>query len=199
MAQSETKLESDLIRRAQAGEPRAFQQIALHHSERLYRCALTLCHDRQLAEDILQETLLEAWRSIGRFDGRCHLSTWLYGILRHRFLKAGRKTTHPALRAFSIDESASIPAHDNDPSRVAELAEDAAILRQAVATLAEEHRPVIELRFFGHATLEEIATVLGIPLGTVKSRLHNGLERLRQMDLNVNLFSKSGESPERLS
>jgi RNA polymerase sigma-70 factor (ECF subfamily) len=99
MTDRETTIEGELIRRVQAGEQQAFQQIARQHSEPLFRCALTLCRDRQLAEDISQEALLEAWQSIGRFDGRCRFSTWLYGILRHRFLKARQRRARATRRS----------------------------------------------------------------------------------------------------
>jgi RNA polymerase sigma-70 factor (ECF subfamily) len=76
------------------------------------------------------------------------------------------------------------------------VSEDAQRVRQAVASLPEEHRLVVELRFFAGATLDEIAAALGCPLGTVKSRLHHALEKLRQMNLAVNLFASSRETRE---
>ena len=82
------------------------------------------------------------------------------------------------------------------PISSAEASEDASRVRQAVASLPEEHRLVVELRFFAGATLDEIAAALGCPLGTVKSRLHHALEKLRQMNLAVNLFTSSGETRE---
>lgn len=209
MTEREITFECDLIRRVQAGEQQAFQQIAGQHSEQLFRCALMLCRDRQLAEDISQESLLEAWKSIGRFDGRCRFSTWLYGILRHRFLKARERT---ARRIEAESSSAESQSHSQtnsqstsqvisqslaDPTQVLERAEDADRVRNAVATLPDEHRQVIELRFFADAKLEDIAAALDIPLGTVKSRLHNGLEKLRQLNLAVNLFSTTRESSAR--
>jgi RNA polymerase sigma-70 factor (ECF subfamily) len=188
--------DSDWILRAQSGDRSAFKRLAESHVEPLLRCALTLCRDRQLAEDIAQETLLEAWRSIGRFDGRCRFSTWLYGILRHRFLKAARRVARK-FAELPAEDAAPIAATHADPSRESQRAEDAARIRQAVAALSEEHRQVIELRFFADATLDDIAAALDIPLGTVKSRLHNGLEKLRKQKLAVNLFSTDRESPTR--
>ncbi len=87
--------ERELIDRAQAGEAIAFEQLAEQHAARLWRCALALGKDGHWAEDLAQETLVEAWRSLARFDGRCQFSTWLYGILRHRFLK-GRRNQNAA-------------------------------------------------------------------------------------------------------
>ncbi len=186
--------ESELIRRIQAGESGLFQELARRHSESLLRCAFTLCRDQQSAEDLAQEALLEGWRYIGRFDGRCRFSTWLYGILRHRFLKSLRQKSLQEPHAWLLDTTPLMTAETIDPVHQLQLNEDASQLRQAVALLPDEHRQVIELRFFAEASLEDIAAALGIPLGTVKSRLHHGLEKLRQQKITVNLFSNTRES-----
>ena len=187
--------ERELIGRAQAGEAIAFEQLAEKHVARLWRCALALCKDGHWAEDLSQETLVEAWRSLGRFDGRCKFSTWLYGILRHRFLK-GRRQQNAARASVPDVVVGQVPCTPHTPSHSAEASEDAKRIRQAVASLPEVHRLVVELRFFAGATLDEMAATLGCPLGTVKSRLHHALEKLRQMNLEVNLFTSSGESRE---
>lgn len=186
--------ERELIDRAQAGEVIAFERLAEQHAARLWRCALALGKDGHWAEDLAQETLVEAWRSLARFDGRCQLSTWLYGILRHRFLK-GRRHQNVA-KPSAPDALGQVPCTASTPDRSAEASEDAQRVRRAVASLPEGHRLVVELRFFAGATLDEIAAALGCPLGTVKSRLHHALEKLRQMNLAVNLFTSSRESRE---
>jgi RNA polymerase sigma-70 factor, ECF subfamily len=186
--------ESTLIARAQVGDAAAFRQLAQRHAAPLWRCAFALSADHHWSEDLAQETLLEAWRSLPRFDGRCRFSTWLYGILRHRFLK-GRQRRNGV--AFSASEGlGQEPTTACPPDQLAETSEDAGRVRQAVANLTEEHRLVVELRFFAGATLDEIAAALDCPLGTVKSRLHYALDKLRQMNLAVNLFTSSGESRE---
>jgi RNA polymerase sigma-70 factor, ECF subfamily len=186
--------ERELIDRAQTGEAAAFERLAGLYALPLWRSALALGKDPHWAEDLAQETLFEAWRSLPRFDGRCRFSTWLYGILRHRFLKGRRNQNSVRLSISDAIREESSTA--NAPDRFAEASEDAQRIHQAVASLPEEHRLVVELRFFAGATLDEIAAVLGCPLGTVKSRLHHGLEKLRQKNLAVNLFTSSGETRE---
>jgi RNA polymerase sigma-70 factor, ECF subfamily len=186
--------EAELIRLAQAGDVAAFRQLAQRQQAFLFACAYTLCRDRHGAEDLAQEALVAAWRSLARFDGRCKLSSWLYGILKNRYLKAGlRRGT------ASIDDASpeTLPHHTTTPAQDAEQAEDAAQVRAAVASLPDEHRQVIELRFFAGASLEEIAGALDCPLGTVKSRLHHGLEKLRMKQFEMNLFPSDRESRER--
>jgi len=189
---TEVEDEGDLIGGARAGEATAFERLAKHHAARLWRYALALGGDSHGAEDLAQETLIEAWRSLARFDGRCRFSTWLCGILRHRFLKARRH--HNAGRLGAPEALGQMPGLAPTPERSAELSEDAQRIRRAVASLPEEHRLVVELRFFAGATLDEIAAALGCPLGTVKSRLHHALEKLRRMNLEVNLFVSCRET-----
>jgi RNA polymerase sigma-70 factor (ECF subfamily) len=186
--------EHELIDRAQAGEAMAFERLAGQHAAPLWRCALALGKDRHWAEDLVQETLVEAWRCLARFDGRCRFSTWLYGILRHRFLK-GRPGRN-AVRLSAPDAVDQKQCTARSPDQSAEASEDAQRVRQAVTSLPEGQRLVVELRFFAGATLEEIAAALGCPLGTVKSRLHHALGKLRQMDFAVNLFTSSRETRE---
>ena len=149
--------------------------------------------------------MVGAWQGLSRFDGGCRLSTWLYAILLHRFQKHLRRARS------RLPSLASIPTRDPDLRQIGEVlarvpdpaetgseaacrAETGDRLRRAVAELPEEHRAVLLLRFFEDATLEEIGAALGIPLGTVKSRLHHGLEKLRRMEVVVNLNTERRDS-----
>lgn len=191
------EVEAELLARAQTGDPEAFCELGRAHETRLYRQALALGHDPRLAEELTAETLVEGWRSLARFDGSCRFSTWLYAILLHRYHKAVRRPrSRPIpfsdLETADADAAATLPAAPADspscPSRDLREREQAAELLAAIATLPDKHQPVVLLRFYEDAALVEIASALGISLGTVKSRLHHALEKLRQIPGLVNLF-----------
>ena len=182
MSSLEPEKEKRLIKLAQAGDREAFCGLARAYVAGLLRAASAFGADRGAAEDLAQETLLEAWRSLGRFDGRCRLGTWLFGILRNRWLKSLRKKT-PTVVEGEVVETV-MAAKQAAPDWQLEQAEEGAQLRRALAALPDGQREVLELRFFGQASLEEIAQVLDCPLGTVKSRLHHGLEKLRQLNFD---------------
>ena len=171
--------ESELVRRAMAGDDVAGRRLLILHAPKLLKSATVLARDPHLAEDITQESLIEAMNSLDRFDGRCLFATWLHGILRHRYLKSLRADRR---RPTPIDDGPlmRLCGEESDPSLGLDSAEESAVLRQEVKALADAHREVIELRFFAEASLAEIAAALDIPVGTVKSRLHHALEKLRQ-------------------
>jgi len=188
-----TSEEHHLLLRARSGDADAFSALALQHGERLNRTALALCRDLHLAQDLAQETFAEAWRSLVRFDGRCRFTTWLHGILVHRHHKAVRHAaSRPRLLARN-DAPAPEAIDGHSPAAEMQQRESATSLHAAVAALPEEHRAVIELRFFADLPLEEIAAALDVPLGTVKSRLHHALEKLRRANLPLNLFATTRE------
>ncbi|MEQ1860496.1 MAG: sigma-70 family RNA polymerase sigma factor [Chthoniobacteraceae bacterium] len=189
MSQPES-IDSELIALAQSGDADAFSTLTTLHEGRLLCTALTLTRDAHLAEDIVQETFTEAWRSLARFDGRCRFTTWLHAILVHRSYKAVRHAASRPRLPTPHEGSQPEAIDPHSPAHAALQREAAEQLRDAVAALPGEHRAVIELRFFADCALDEIAAALDVPLGTVKSRLHHALEKLRGM----NLFAAARES-----
>ena len=194
---------TDLLTRARAGETSAFCGLAAEHEGRLLQQACGLTRDRIAAEDLVTETLVEAWRSLRRYDGACRFSTWLFSILLHRHQKALRRArSRPvplaALPSGEADEwraaQENLPAAGPSPADEAMRREAVGKLREAVAALPEKHQRVILLRFFEDASLPEIAAVLGCSVGTVKSRLHYALEKLREAQQGLNLSEFRGDT-----
>lgn len=186
---------SDLVRRALAGDAEAFDALCREHGDRLYQQALLLCGDRETAEDLVQETLVAAWRSLARFHGGCRFFTWLCSILIHRHLTLCRRRRPISLArwfGFGRDDSDGVRGLESEPAvdaagrsvtpaSEAEAREHAVSVRRCLDRLPPKLREVVWLRFYAGDSLEGIAAVLGCPLGTVKSRLSKGLDRLRGM------------------
>ena len=172
---------------AQRGDAEAFCELIAPHEPRLLAQALRLCRNATQAEDLVQETLVEAWKSLRRFDGSCRFETWLYAILLHRHQKAlryARVRPFFCLDAESRDRALEqLQALGGSPAESADALDDSERIRRCLADLPPKHRDVISLRFFADASLEEIAAALGCSLGTVKSRLFYALEKLRKMNL----------------
>ena len=183
-----------LLSRAGAGDADAFCQLTGPLHARLLQQATALAGDVTAAEDLVSETLVEAWKSLPRYNQSCRLSTWLYAILLHRHRKSLRRARCrpvslawlPFFEARDLHErQASLSSPEPSPSEALARNEAGVRLRRSLEQLPPKQRQVILLRFFEDASLSDIAAVLGCSVGTVKSRLHNGLEKLRQMKMNL--------------
>lgn len=190
--------EAELLGRARSGDAEAFGALGRAQEARLYRQAFALARSPHVAEELVVETLVEAWRSLARYHATCRFSTWLYAILLHRHQKMRRRERGfwsrllaPSAEATEDnDPLASVPDPRPLPGDAANHEDHGRLLQAALAQLPEKHRLVLLLRFYESASLEEIAVALGISLGTVKSRLHHGLEKLRRRPELVNLFTE---------
>src|ERR687888_1668857 len=158
------------IRGAQAGSAADFEALFRHHWPRAYRAAYLVVHDAAAAEDIAQEAFLAAMRSLDRFDRRRPFGPWLHRIVVNRAIDWSRaRTLRREAGDAALDAVAGAPAPDNPHSRT---------LAAALAELSPEHRAVIVLRHLLEYTPGEIAELLGLPRGTVNSRLRRGLDEL---------------------
>ena len=165
----------DLIRRMQAGDDDAVRDLYAQYGQRLYAYALRLTDDPATAEDVTQNTLVTAWRTARTFRGEGRLIAWLLGIVHHTAMKALRGSTH------YLDEVAEETVSEDQPSpeEQAQVKDERHWVRQGMQSLSPEHRAVLELIFYQELTLNEVAQVLGVPLGTVKSRLSYARTHLR--------------------
>ena len=180
---SETR---DWLEKARAGDAEAFGEVCRLHETRLLRQALTLCGDHTVAAELAQETLVEAWRCLSRYHGRCQFFTWLCAILLNRYRSALRaKRAVPVSALAPHDQVAfqqcldSLPDPGDSPDRAVQVVEQARSVLASIQTLPTKQQQVIYLRFYVGDSLEGIAAALGCSVGTVKSRLFRALERLR--------------------
>ena len=172
--------EAQLVRRAQAGETQAFAALVMEHQRFVYNLALRSLGDAQEAEDVAQEAFVRAWQALAHFRGQSRFQTWLYRIVVNLCL-----TRLPRLRrelaALSEPEVLDLPSESfADPETGVELAERQAFLHRQIEALPESYRLLVMLRFQQELSYEEIAGIVDLPLGTVKTGIFRARQRLRE-------------------
>ena len=162
------------------GELDALEDLYDRYKTMAYSIAYRITNDATLAEDVVQEAFLGAWRNAARYlEGRGSVKTWLLSIVHHRAIDAIRRR-RPTSELPEIDSG--LPEVLTLPDVWAEVSAnlDAVTVRAALATLSDVQREALELAYFGGLTQQEIAERTGAPLGTVKSRVRLGLLAMRR-------------------
>lgn len=155
----------------------AFAALFAHFAPRVKSYMLRLGSDNMHAEELAQEALATVWRKADRYDpSRAAASTWIFTIARNLRIDAFRRRNHPEP---DPNDPALVPDQPVSADTVVAQKQDAVRIRKALATLPEEQREVLHLSFFDDQTHTEIADNLGIPLGTVKSRIRLAFGRIR--------------------
>lgn len=162
-------------------EERRFERLFRPHMRAAYNLARHLTGDAAAAQDVVQESYLRAFRFLHRFTGE-HERAWLLAIVRNQaysHLAATARRGEPVSIGDEMPEDAPALSHEATPERLALARESRDIVREAVAALPLEYREVVVLRDLEDMSYKEIATIAGIPIGTVMSRLARGRDRLR--------------------
>jgi RNA polymerase sigma-70 factor (ECF subfamily) len=172
----------ELLRAAADGDSNAFHTLVDRHADGLFRAAISLAPSRADAEDLLQETLLGAYRGLGRFDGRAAVKTWLNSILIRQAAKGWRRgSRHRKLKSIQPPDQNE---HLDDPALRTKAASESADQKMDIMTILKtmpaDQQQIIVLREIQGLSYEEIASALGVPRGTVDSRLYRARAELRQ-------------------
>lgn len=174
--------EAELVRRAQAGDAEAFADLVTEHQRFVYNLALRAMSDAHEAEDVAQEAFVRAWRALPNFRRQAQFRTWLYRIVTNlccnRLPRLRRDLS--ALSEEDVDEYSAPVDERANPAYDVEADERRAFLHQRIAALPESYRLLVSLRYQEELSYEEIADVLGLPLGTVKTGLFRARGKLRE-------------------
>ena len=173
-----------LIRRVQAGETEAFEDLVRAHEKTVYNLALRMTGDAQDAEDMAQEAFLKAYRSLGDFRGESKFSVWLYRIVSNvclDFLR--RRSRRPSVSLTAEDEEGEeqqwdVPDERLSPERLLEQKLTREAVQAGLRELPEEQREILLLREIKGLSYEEIGEILSLEPGTVKSRIFRARKRL---------------------
>ncbi len=165
-----------LIERYLDGDVGAFDELMRAHEDRVFAVCLRMLRDREAALDATQETFVSVFRKVDRFSGRSAFSTWLYRVAVN--------TCYDALRRDRRRPTVPLPEHAEPPDAAAADEIDAAGLRpdieKALAALPTEFRSAVVLADLEGLSLQDVAEVLGVPVGTVKSRIFRGRRQLAE-------------------
>ncbi len=183
-----------LVELALDGDSRAFEILMEKHESKMYAVALRMCKNREDAQDCLQDAMLRIYKALPSFKGQSSFSTWAYRITMNTCLDDLRRKK--VRQAKSLDQMLEVgwaPVDDsNTAERHLENSELKRNLSRAIQTLPEEMRAAVVLRDIQGFSYEEIANMLSTNVGTVKSRISRGREKLREiLSRNQELFGDS--------
>lgn len=190
-----------IVRRCQEGDSGLYDELVLKHQDRIFNLVNRLVGNYDDACEITQDVFLKAFRALDRFHGRSSFYTWVFRIAVNTVRSFLRKTANRP-KAVSISNPAGHaaldpPARSRDPSETAEARERRQAVEDAIAQLHEEQRVLVILRDIEGRDYAEIAHILGVPRGTVKSRLHRARTALKTILAPVMGFDlETGSEPE---
>jgi len=166
-------MDAELIRRAQRGDEEAFASLAVAIGNRLHAVSHRILRDVDLAEDATQQALLSIWRDLPQLRDPANFDAWSYRLLVRACYAEGRRTRQwsPNLRLLPVDE----PEAEDAASSVIDRDQ----LERGFRRLSIDHRAVVVLHHYVDLPLEAVAEALGVPIGTVRSRLHYAMRGLR--------------------
>jgi RNA polymerase sigma-70 factor, ECF subfamily len=166
-------MDTDLVTRAQHGDEEAFASLAVAVGDRLHAVAHRILRDLDLAEDATQQALLAIWRDLPQLRDPARFDAWSYRLLVRACYAEGRRTRHwtPNMRLLPSDE----PMQVDGSSAVVDREQ----LERGFQRLSIDHRAVVVLHYYVDMPLDRVAETLGVPVGTVRSRLHHAMRGLR--------------------
>ena len=170
--------ERELVQKALAGDERAFRKILESHYTLIYSVVRGVAGQQGETDDIVQEVFIKIFRALGDFRGDSRLSTWIYRIARNEALNAIDKRRP---QVIPIEDCADLPAAGESPEASYRRRIGRERLERLMERLEEKQRVAIELRYIGDKSYEEIAEIMDIPLGTVKTYIYRAKLSLKRM------------------
>jgi RNA polymerase sigma-70 factor, ECF subfamily len=175
------EIENTLVERAQRGDADAYEELVRRYTEMAFRAAYVVTGSAPDAEEAAQDAFVKAFRALPRFRAGAPFRPWLLRIVgneaRNRRRAASRRTALELRLAEGLGVGGAAPS----PEAAAEAAEERRALLRALGMVGEDHRQVVSCRYLLQLSVEETAAALGIPDGTVKSRLARALAHLRDL------------------
>jgi RNA polymerase sigma-70 factor (ECF subfamily) len=179
--------DEEVVRRVLAGDQAAYAILVERHQRRIVGFVRRIVRDHETALDVAQETFVKAWQALARYDSHWKFSTWLYSIASNAAIDHLRSRK---MRLTSLDQpiemgdsemTRELASPDHGPGELAQAAQMARYLEDAIAQLPAEYRKLLLLRHPGGKSYEEIAAMTRLPMGTVKNRIFRARARLKEL------------------
>jgi len=170
--------DSDLVARSLRGDERAFRDLIQRHHAMAYAAVRAVLGDRDEVQDVMQIVYLKAYQGLGSFRGEAKFSTWLYQIARREALDVSSRRRLDVTSIDDVELSAGAGSAPDDAVRERGQRE---WLEGALAELDESYRTAIELRYMAEKSYDEIAEIMNLPVGTVKTYVHRGKIEMKRI------------------
>lgn len=171
-----------LLQQIACGDAAAMHVLYSRHHQRVGHFILRIVRDSSIAEDLVSQVFLDVWRTARQFEGRSLVSTWLLSIARFKALTSLRQRKYEDLDQHDVLEIAD---HADTPDVSLERSRTSDILRACVSQLSPAHREIIDLVYYHEKSIEEVASLIGIPQNTVKTRMFYARKQLASLLRNV--------------
>jgi len=176
---SDSTSDADYVRRLQRGETEAFEMLVRRHEKAIFNLVYRMLGDYDEAAEVSQEVFLSAYRAIGQFRGDANFSTWLYRIALNHTSTRRKTLIRRQQRNVAIEDTEPVRDLQPGPAETMEKKEIRERVQRALNSLEPDDATVILLRDLQDIPYEEVARLLEIPVGTVKSRLHRARQALK--------------------
>lgn len=172
----------ELVTRCQEGDVEAFNALVLRHQDRVFAAVTRFCGNAEDAADVVQRAFINAYRKIGDFKNDAAFSTWIYRIAFNQAISFRRENRRPSISIHGKGDEGLIaePVDERPPGESMESEETQKKVQQALERLDEEDRKIIILKDLQGHSYDEIAAILEVPKGTVRSRLHRARMELKE-------------------
>jgi len=167
-----------LIAKIAQGDRLAMEVLFARYRVRVFRFVLRMVRNDATAEDLNSDVFLDVWRQAGTFEGRSAVSTWIFSIARYKALTVLQRRPEEELDA---ERAGTIEDQADDPEVTLAKKDKAAVLRQCLVKLSAEHREIVNLVYYQHKSVEEVAGIVGIPEATVKTRMFYARKKLSEL------------------
>lgn len=176
--------DSELIEQCLAGQTDAFAPLVQRYQDRLFNAMVKACRDRDQAAETVQQAFVLAFRKLHTYRGEAAFYSWLFRIAMNVFISEKRRQKRVNVSVDAVREQTGQEPRDHrrdtEPSQPLESREQIRLVREALDSITEDFRTVLVLKEIEDLSYEEIAELVGIPIGTVRSRIHRGRNELRE-------------------